>query len=111
MKNTWMMLLVQSIPFWAMFAMTFTGVVALWVLLLPIDWYNLGVGVIATLGVAAIFTFVPNLYEKLLGKPMGLINPIKMPNAIIFLAIVCACMGVIVIVGTTIMRKKARKNA
>ncbi|MBQ9706483.1 MAG: HAD-IC family P-type ATPase [Clostridia bacterium] len=94
----------------AMFAMTFTGLAALWILLFPYDWFNLGVGALSSLGTVAIFTLVPPLYEKLLGQSMDLFTPVG-GSAVTFIILDVLVMAVIVIVGKLVMKLVAKRNA
>ncbi len=94
----------------AMFTMTFTGLCALWILLFPFDWFNVGVGALSTLGTVAIFTIVPPLYEKLLGESMGLFTPIS-KSAVTFIIFEVIAMAIVVIIGKAIMKLVAKRNA
>ena len=51
----------------AMFSMTLTGVISLWILLFPYDWFNLVVGAVGTVGTALCYLVFPwalNLVAK-----------------------------------------------
>lgn len=94
----------------AMFAMTFTGLAALWILLFPMDWFNLAVGALSTVGTVAIFTFVPPVYEKLLGEPMNLFTPVG-SNAVTFIILDVLVMALLVVVGRLTMKVIQRRAA
>ncbi len=49
----------EQISTTAMFSMTATGIVALWILLYPYGWYNLTVGAIATVGTVLCYVVLP----------------------------------------------------
>ena len=46
----------------AMVAMSYTGVVALWILCYPFDWFNIGVAAMGTVGVTGTLAFFQPLY-------------------------------------------------
>ncbi|MCH5160013.1 MAG: HAD-IC family P-type ATPase [Clostridiales bacterium] len=85
----------------AMFAMTATGVVALWILLFPMGKYNLLVGVVGTVGTVGSFLVFPWALG-LLAKWAGDTDAAKMfvgidSYAILFIALNALVMGGIVV--------------
>ena len=85
----------------AMFSMTATGVVALWILLFPYNWYNLVVGAIGTIGTVACYLMFPwalGLVNSWFGgldqKPMY-VDIDK--YSILFIAINAVVMGSIIV--------------
>lgn len=107
----------------AMFSMTATGVVALWILLYPYGWYNLTVGALGTVGTVAcyfVFPWALNLINKWFGgsEPNDMFVPID-NNAILFIAVNAIVMGCIIIalkfavpaVEKLIVKRKSRKIA
>ncbi len=85
----------------AMFSMTATGLVALWILLYPYGWYNLTVGVIGTVGTVACYLVFPwalRLISKWLGNPAPEAMYVAISGySILFIAINALVMGGIII--------------
>ncbi len=105
----------------AMFSMTATGVVALWILLYPYGWYNLGVGAVGTVGTVLCYVMFPWAL-KLISNIFGQGDPKPMyvgidGYAILFIAINALVMGGIIIglkfalpaVERAILRRKTAK--
>ena len=99
----------------AMFSMTATGVIALWILLFPYGWFNLAVGALGTVGTAACYVVFPwalGLVAKWTGDTQA--NPMfvsigKYP--IMFIALNAVVMGGIIISLKFIVRAIEKKRA
>ena len=84
----------------AMFSMTATGVVALWILLFPYGWYNLAVGAIGTVGTAACYLLFPwalGLIAEWTGEAASKMYVPIDKYAILFIAINAVVMGGIIV--------------
>lgn len=85
----------------AMFSMTATGVLALWILLYPFGWYNFVVGTIGSVGTVAcyfVFPWALNLLNGWFGgkEPNAMFVSID-GNAILFVALNAIVMGGIIV--------------
>ena len=85
----------------AMFSMTATGVVALWILLFPFDWYNLmvgGIGAVGTVVCYFVFPWALDLVGRLLGQSEStqLYAPIS-GYSVLFIAVNAVVMGGVII--------------
>lgn len=96
----------------AMFAMTFTALANLWLLLMPLDKINVIVGVVGTVGTTALFLLIEKIYNGILkptpDKQMRIIYDIPV-GAIIYVAAVVVVMTALMICGNLIL-KKCNKN-
>ena len=85
----------------AMFSMTATGVVALWILLYPYGWYNLTVGAIGTVGTVLCYIVFPwalGLINGWLGGAEPTPMYVKIDGfSILFIAVNAVVMGGIII--------------
>ena len=85
----------------AMFSMTATGLISLWILLFPYGWYNIMVGAVGTVGTVGCYFVFPWALGLVAGwageqaKPM--FDPTINGYAILFIALNALVMGGIVI--------------
>ncbi len=101
----------------AMIAMTSVGVLGLWVIMFPFDWYDLGIGAISTLGVPAFLAVVPIVYNAIFKDAIS-VDPskamqltVKIPqSAVWFIVIAVFAMTLVMIVGKVIIKKLETKN-
>lgn len=104
----------QQITTVAMFSMTATGVLALWILLYPYSWINVGIGFIGTAGTVGCFALFPILLQfvsTLLGK--GEVKPmyVDIPQeAIVFIAVNALVMAVLIVCGKLIINAVDKKR-
>lgn len=86
----------------AMFSMTVTGVIALWLLLFPFDWFNLMVGAIGTVGTTLCYIVFPWALKLIAGwfNKQGSDSPMFVEingYAILFIALNALVMGGVII--------------
>ncbi|MCH5152681.1 MAG: HAD-IC family P-type ATPase [Clostridiales bacterium] len=84
----------------AMFSMTATGVISLWILLFPYGWYNLVVGAVGTVGTALCYLFFPwalGIIAGWFGKTEAPMFVSISGYSILFIALNALVMGGIVI--------------
>lgn len=93
----------------AMFAMTFTGLVALLILLYPYDKFNLLVAGVASVGTAAVFLTFPWIFQNVLGVDLQLFVAIP-PQAIVFVVVTPICLGAVIVCGNLLLKKLAQKG-
>ena len=98
----------------AMFSMTFTGLIALLILLWPYDKANIAIASIATLGTSACFLVFPwalGLIAKWFGSQQA--DPIFVPIptiAIWFIVINVLVMGAIIVAGKLVLKRTQKDN-
>lgn len=85
----------------AMFSMTTTGLIALWILLYPYDWYTLMVGGISTVGTVLCYLLFPSLLG-LVSRIFGQAEPEPIyvdidGYSILFIAVNAIVMGGVII--------------
>ena len=105
----------QQITTVAMFSMTATGVLALWILLYPYGWVNVGIGAIGTVGTVGCLALFPLLLQfaaDLMGsgevKPMYVDIP---TGAMWFVAINAIVMAALIICGKLIIAHIEKRKA
>ncbi len=85
----------------AMFSMTATGLVALWILLFPYNWYNLTVGAIGTVGTVVCYLLFPwalGLIAKWTGETGATPMYVKISGySILFIGLNALVMGGIIL--------------
>ena len=91
----------------AMFSMTATGVLALWILLFPYDLINLGIGILGTVGTVGCYLVFPwalGLIASWTGgeEPTPMFVSID-GNAILFIALNALVMAALIVCGKLIM--------
>ena len=91
----------------AMFSMTVTGVLALWILLFPYDLINLGIGILGTVGTVGCYLVFPwalGLIASWTGgeEPTPMFVSID-GNAILFIALNALVMAALIVCGKLIM--------
>ena len=98
----------------AMFAMTFTGLANLWLLLLPVNKFNAVVGAISTVGTGALFLCIEKIFNGIFkpspGKEMHIIYHI--PNgAIVYIVLAVVIMAALAFLGNRLLNKSIAKTA
>ena len=101
----------------AMISMTGVGVLGLWVIMFPFDWYDIGIGLIGTIGVPAFLAVAPKVYNNIF-KDAILQDPskamkltVEIPSeAVLFVAINIAAMALIMVVGRVVIKHLGNKN-
>ena len=114
-KNTLGLTTDEQITTTAMFAMSFTGVAALWILCCPLDWYNVGVATIGTIGVGLELAFFEPLYNwaiVLLTKDetKKIVYMVDIPSSVIWFIICDILVMSAVIIGTKMLIKCCEKK-
>ncbi len=100
----------QQITTIAMISMTSVGVLGLWVIMFPYDWYNVVVGLISALGAPLFVAFAPKLFNLIVkGDPMVL--TVSIPSkAIWFVVINVLVMTLIMIAGKILIKHLENKK-
>ena len=98
----------------AMFAMTFTGLANLWLLLLPVNKFNAVVGAISTVGTGALFLCIEKIFNGIFkpspGKEMHIIYHI--PNgAIVYIVLAVVTLAALAFLGNRLLNKSIAKTA
>ena len=98
----------------AMFAMTFTGLANLWLLLLPVNKFNAVVGAISTVGTGTLFLCIEKIFNGIFkpspGKEMHIIYHI--PNgAIVYIVLAVVTLAALAFLGNRLLNKSIAKTA
>ena len=99
----------QQLATVAMFSMTFTGLIALLILLWPYDKANVGIASLATIGTAGCFVVLPWALGILVENPTPMFVAIP-STAILFIALNVLVMGAIIVTGKLIMKRSQKSD-
>ncbi len=93
----------------AMVSMTAIGVLGLWVIMFPYDWYNIGVGALSTVGVPLLLIFLPKVYNAIFNSDTMVLTTAIPTKAIWFIVINVLVLTLIMVVGKVIIKRSGSK--